>query len=172
MSAPPHLPQSVAVTVPAKSPKCLKIRTELNTIDASGTQNAYITASNWVGLHQSDSHHWKWDSDPKEAHYYRAATLGKLVSMAKQAGVPEANDWTVVDGNTASVVIPINLQFNLGTSGRTYNDWYDNDTKGARTWENRGSICTQPLTHRVHHWSVGCCTACRATDWHEEACER
>lgn len=44
--------ESVRVTMEPASNSCLLIETQLRTVKAKGTQNAWVGVTNWVGLHQ------------------------------------------------------------------------------------------------------------------------
>lgn len=131
-------PQSVAIQVPANATKCLLITTKLATVSATGTQNVYINASNYIGTHQGSAHHWSAvDTDPKETHYYRLFSIPYMVQLAKRLGIPEAAAWTISpDGQFASITTTIDHSFNLATVGSTtFNTWYDSTSIDCTRWD-------------------------------------
>lgn len=63
----------------------------------------------------------------------RAFTVGEAVRVAQEAGLPEAKDFAYWNDNAANITSTINLRFNVGTSGRVDNMWYDKDSTGTCT---------------------------------------
>lgn len=125
--------------------KCVLLTTELATVEAEGTQTAYINATNYAGTHQDPARHWKWDTGYYESHYYRLIHVPYAIEQAKQYNVPEAAPW-LVSGSTAAIEVPIKHKFTIATEGRTHNTWFDADSPGAH-----GLVMYIPYTQVLHH---------------------
>ncbi len=130
--------ESVSVRMDPAQKQCLRLTTRLSVVKAKGTQDAFVAVKGWVGTHQHPARHWRWDAAPSETHYYRATTFANVVQLAKQAGLPEASQWSVVD-DEARVVMPFDLDIEFGTSGYTTNQWAEAGGVECRRWEPSAS---------------------------------
>lgn len=98
---------------------------------------AFINITGHVGTHQDPNRHWKRDGDNNDKHYYRLMSNAWMIQEGKRLGIAEARAWTI-NGDTAAIVTPITHRFQVGTTGRTYNTWYDADSEDCLRMDPAG----------------------------------
>ncbi len=78
----------------------------------------YVAANGWVGTHQQPNAHWTYvDSNPSEAHYFRAFTVPELIQIAKQHNQASAKEWDLAADGTARLNTPFDFDFDVAVSG-------------------------------------------------------
>lgn len=137
-------PQSVELKMQPSSNKCVLMTTQLHTIEAEGEQTAYINATNYIGLHQDPSHHWKSDNTSTARHYYRLLYAPYAIARAKNLNIDAAKEW-MITGDTAALTVPITHTFSIASSGRVSYDYFDAASQGTCCKATTASCLVHPF---------------------------
>jgi hypothetical protein len=79
--------------------------------------------------------HWNtWDSSSGEQHYYRAAQYPWVVQQALDAGLSEAQGWSV-NNTVAQILLPVDLDFTVGTDGWTIPHYWPADGADCKKYD-------------------------------------